>query len=241
MSDLVPLLTYASVYEAHNYRNLLADEGIEAVVDGEVSASMLSHIGRAVDTRLMVQRVDAERAARILADAKQESDQRTKSEWFCGKCQEIVDGGFEVCWSCGGRQHEVEDPTVDPTNLKTTDSAAVDATLADDTRSRSVEAFPNPGQTDPQGVRTVDDEPPVQTATFSDATQLQLRRAWRASLFGVGFFPLMVYSVYLLVTLPVESDWPAEESRRFCFAWLLNGFIFAEYAVILKLGVGGGF
>lgn len=254
MSDLVPLLSHVSIYEAHGFRNLLAADNIEAVVDGEVAAGMLSYMGTAVDARLLVERTDLERAARILADAKEQAQTRSISDWFCGHCQEIVDGGFEACWSCGGVQSDVQDSTVDLQALQNqaNDGVAISDSEPGDsepgrfpvTRSESLEPLEPIDTTNPYAVPQVTAEsapspstPP--TPTFSPATSLQLKRAWRSAALAVAFFPLHVYSVYLLMTLPIESEWPPEESQKFYLAWILNGLIFAVWAVLAKLSFGG--
>lgn len=119
MADrLVAVATFGEVALSHAARGLLANEGIDAFVDGDDTAGeMWNRITRGGTVRLLVREADQPRAVAIL-EAVRERDMRApatilqiRSPWTCPTCGEKLDADFEVCWSCGTLQSGERDPT----------------------------------------------------------------------------------------------------------------------------------
>ncbi|HEY9529922.1 MAG TPA: DUF2007 domain-containing protein [Burkholderiales bacterium] len=81
----------------HHAKNVLAAEGIRAVVKNEILSSAMGELPPAeCQAELWVfDERDAARAESILT-----SNHETKPDWTCG-CGETLGGQFTQCWSCG--------------------------------------------------------------------------------------------------------------------------------------------
>ena len=80
----------------HHAKNLLAAEGIRAVVRNEMLSSAMGELPPAeCQAELWVSASDAQRAEEILL--RKDSPE---PGWVCG-CGESLGGQFTQCWSCG--------------------------------------------------------------------------------------------------------------------------------------------
>ena len=80
----------------HHAKNLLAAEGIRAVVRNEMLSSAMGELPPAeCQAELWVSASDAQRAEKILL--RKDSPE---PGWVCG-CGESLGGQFTQCWSCG--------------------------------------------------------------------------------------------------------------------------------------------
>ena len=81
----------------HHAKNVLAAEGIRAVVKNEILSSAMGELPPAeCQAELwVIDERDAARAESILS-----SSNETRPEWTCG-CGETLGGQFTQCWSCG--------------------------------------------------------------------------------------------------------------------------------------------
>jgi hypothetical protein len=80
----------------HHAKNLLAAEGIRAVVRNEILSSAMGELPPAeCQAELWVRASDAQRAEEILL--RKDSPE---PGWVCG-CGETLGGQFTQCWSCG--------------------------------------------------------------------------------------------------------------------------------------------
>jgi len=102
-SEVVEIAACATTTEAVQIRDALADHGVSALIDTTAAAS----IGVLGGARVLVPSCDATRAKAIIESLPDDSENSDKP-WFCGKCKEVVDGDFDVCWSCGNARVEVE-------------------------------------------------------------------------------------------------------------------------------------
>jgi hypothetical protein len=88
--------------------NALQGEGIESVVAGGNSSVASTH--RAYFerfTEVWVLREDAERARRVIEALRARTpggDGQQPKPWVCPRCREAVEGGFDLCWSCGAER-----------------------------------------------------------------------------------------------------------------------------------------
>ena len=105
-TKMVTIATFENPAEAHAAKNCLEAEGIAAIVTDESVGSWLGYMGSAIGgIKLQVADVDVERSENILF-LQTAGDGGSTEPWRCTRCQEVVDGGFEICWSCGGEREE---------------------------------------------------------------------------------------------------------------------------------------
>lgn len=171
-SEFKQVASYALETEAGQFKSILEENGIPAFLDGATANTMLSYVGTALGgVRLLVRESDFDRATDILTSLADGTDS-PGGDWFCGACNEDVDAGFQVCWSCGRQRSEVERP--------------IHATESSDTEKPSA----------------TNDEPSANHLAEEDAdAELVLKRAWRTSVIGFFLFPIVthLYSMYLLI------------------------------------------
>ena len=85
----------------HHARNLLAAEGIEAVVKNDLLSSAMGELPPAeCQAELWVlEDADAPRAEQILRHGS--AVPRGGPPWRCGACGEVSEPQFTQCWRCG--------------------------------------------------------------------------------------------------------------------------------------------
>jgi len=193
-------------------KNVLADHGIAAVLDGEATASTFGNFGPAMDARLLVPTTDLARAKSLISDIEAELLRGSGAPWFCGPCQEEVAGTFDYCWSCNKAREEVEDTSVDLTTKS-------DEHFESRGSSPSVNNF---DECNPYAAGQHANE--VSSRTFSEDDKEQVTRAFRAAIVGLFFLPIMMslYSAMLLATVPASKEWPAETTRKYYQTWVVN-------------------
>ncbi|MEZ6118619.1 MAG: hypothetical protein R3C28_18915 [Pirellulaceae bacterium] len=105
---LVTVARYPNAHIAQLIQSHLVAQGIRAHVSGTNVANMLSHVGSALGgVRLQVAAEDVEQANQVLLSLQ---DDGSVSGWLCGRCQEEVDPGFEICWNCQAHRSEFARP-----------------------------------------------------------------------------------------------------------------------------------
>ena len=106
---LISVATCASIAEATVLKTAIEDHGIDCVVSGDAVNSAYGALGSSLsDAKVMVRQEDVAEAKSIVRTTRESFSAARKEPWFCGKCLEEVDGGFEVCWSCGLARDETE-------------------------------------------------------------------------------------------------------------------------------------
>ena len=106
---LVSVAHCASVAEATALQAVIEEEGIACVVNGDALNSAFGNVAPSLcDSKLLVRFEDAAKATSIIKSARVSFSAPRQDNWFCGKCLEEVDGGFELCWSCEQTREEVE-------------------------------------------------------------------------------------------------------------------------------------
>ena len=186
--DLVTMATFPNPQEASIARGALADAGVAGYLVGAETVNTLWYVGTALGgVKLQVARRDVDRATEILGDVHSLDDSETVAPWKCPSCGVEVDAGFEICWSCGS----------------TDDGQPADAAI--EQRGDVARTSISVGTTD--GTETLDE------VASSDAEETAMR-AWRCAIFGIGFSPLLVYSLFLILTLMGQNLSPAG-TRRF--------------------------
>ncbi len=193
-------------------KNVLAEHGITAVLDGEESAGTLGYMGPAADARLLVPTIHLEQARELVEGIQAELRRGGGPAWFCGPCQEEVAGTFDYCWSCQRLRADVEDPSVDlppVSDEQFEPEQEADAPIKFDSS--------NPYSSSQNSYQ-------VGVQAFSEDEAVQVDRAFRASVVGLCFLPCLmtIYSIMLLVTVPTAEAWPDHSSRRYYQAWMIN-------------------
>ena len=173
--DLVTIASYGSPHEASIAKATLDAENIQAYLMGAEVANTLWYVGTALGgVKLQVAQRDADRATDVLGAIKSTDKSKSIAPWKCPNCGAEVDEGFEVCWSCGTSDDQ-QSPVA---------GSEHDGDLA------------CPSISDP-----LTDEREKNDAATSSSADDTAARAWRTAVFGIVFFPLLVYSFFLILNL----------------------------------------
>jgi recombinational DNA repair protein RecR len=113
--------------DAHFVKNLLQQEGIEAVVTGENLVNAIGTLPLSAKSLpgVYVNDADEERATLIVRDyqqvdrvnAEEAVEDTPRPTWKCANCGEAVEEQFSECWNCGHARPEstaVVDPADGP-------------------------------------------------------------------------------------------------------------------------------
>ena len=213
--QLVRVATFNSEIEADHVRSVLRENGILSYVDGGTTNTMLSHVGSALGgVRLLTSSADAG-TARDMIESLRFDTQSHRDPWYCGRCQQEVDAGFDVCWSCGGERDEVGalSPAVDAESVPSQILPLASSTL-DASRDLATTYCP-PGQVMPDRDNRGD------TSQFAllygqeltDAVARAHRAAWLAFIVLPCF--VLPYAVYLLaITARYSKEFTPRDRRR---------------------------
>jgi hypothetical protein len=112
---MVKVMTARNPTEAHWMVGVLASHGILAVVDNEFVWTTLGPVFESVSMGVKVHEADEEGARRVLREALAARERAPDPEagileWQCEGCDEMLEGTFTECWSCGGsRPHDPQD------------------------------------------------------------------------------------------------------------------------------------
>jgi hypothetical protein len=95
--EAVAVYKTESSAEAHFVKNMLIEEGVEAVVADEVALPTLI-----TPSEVLVKRADEARARAIVEEYDDEKIRRAEREdWKCAVCGATVIGAFDICDACG--------------------------------------------------------------------------------------------------------------------------------------------
>jgi hypothetical protein len=249
---MVTIATFENPTEAHAAKHCLEAEGIAAVVTDEAVGNWLSYMGSAIGgIKLQVAETDVARGEEVLF-VQTRADGQQLAPWRCARCRETVDGGFEICWSCGGERDEFEDPDFTPE--ESGDDSPPEATADDDedlpnaappwTNDTLIEGRPNPYSAGrlPADARAPDD---TITSTTDEELEALATRAWRAAIIGIFVCPVFLlinlYSLWLLVRLSMEpGDLSPAGAWKCRGAWAVNLIAILTMLTVLSLTFGAG-
>jgi hypothetical protein len=227
-SDLSQIASYANAVEAEQMRAILEEHGVAAYVEGATVNTALSFIGNTLGgVKLLVPKSDAEKAVAIIHTLGGASE-TPGGDWFCGECEETVDAGFEVCWSCGQSRADVQRPfpaTVagQPTEPVGEPHHHVEIEPDDITEEDRLNPYASPRDNTPPPKISADED-----IRINPEAEAMLLRAWRASVIGLVMCPLIIhmYSMYLLIRASMlTSTFSPAGTRRFYLALLINVFL----------------
>lgn len=234
--EFVEITATANVAEAEMLRSVLEESGVRAFVDGAAANTALSHIGPALGgVKVFVRTVDAEQALEIIEEIRAESNVSTEP-WFCGTCEESIDGSFDVCWSCGQDRANAERPfpAVRDEEESSDDGEGdelIDLPIPDRSEDDEANPYATPMTTEP----TVPDNRPPE---INEAAEVMLERAWRASIIGFVFLPfiMQLYSIYLLIRAATITDTFSPIGRkRFNRSMAANMIAACIYGLIIAI------
>lgn len=96
--EVIPVYEAENVTEAHLVRDLLVDEGIDAMVSEENVPLGLP----ITPTHVLVRREDEARARAVIERYDAEQERRAaRPDWVCPACGATVIGAFDECDACG--------------------------------------------------------------------------------------------------------------------------------------------
>lgn len=234
-TDLVQIASYATEIEANHIRSVLAGAGISAYVDGGAANTMLSYVGTALGgVRLLVDSAHANTARALIAALDEE--QPDDGDWYCGECDEQVDAGFQVCWSCGKPRQLVQDESAEPA-AKATPSEVGSASPVGESSDAPRDLL-NPYSAPPQVTEAIRDA----AADEPDAElEALVVRAYRAACIGFVLFPVLthLYSMCLLIQASSHEGHLTDEGRRIWNrTFAIDLFAACFWAVVFKTFVG---
>jgi hypothetical protein len=222
MSDLVPAGVFGNTVEAQYAKAALEGDGITAFLDGDAAGVTLGHLGSGLSgIKVLVPEAVADRARVIVEGLKQPAG---SEEWFCGKCEEVIEPGFLVCWSCGGAKDDVSAPPREPT-IGTREDRPPRKKFGSNPYEAASELQGEPGD---ELSRDLYEEPPEEQIDV----EAEIERAWRATLFGIIFFPLLFWGAWVLMGIANRPQRLTPELRKryrravvVCFIFFLPSFL----------------
>ncbi len=236
--EFLKIASFANAADADHLRVVLEEHGIRAFVDGGDLHTSLSYIGSALGgVHVIVRAEDAEQSVELVRQFENDEDHPSGPPWFCGACEEVVDAGFQVCWSCGAERSEVEMPMPE-----TAEVAFHEEENAPRERLMEVVVSDRPlDYANPFVSPQVEDQAdkPKPTGEINEEAEAMLLRAWRASILGLIGLPFIAsfYSMYMLVAaLKVTDVFSQEGNVRFYTAFFINvvaGFVWGFCLILL--------
>ncbi len=223
-SEFVEIAACANAVEAEYLRSVLEESGVSAFVDGAAASTALSHVGAALGgVRLFVRAADATQASAIVEEVHAGLDVSAEA-WFCGTCQESVEGTFRVCWSCAQDRAHAERPFPPGRDGDHVEPACIREDAPADTPIPDLSAYDaaNPYASPMTRETTTPSQP---QAEIDEAAEAMLQRAWRASILGIVLFPFLLhlYSMYLLIRAAMTAAaFSREGERRFYQSIVIN-------------------
>lgn len=230
MADrLVTVARCGTEWEAEQYRDVLAGEGIKAFVEGGQLKSTLFYVGTAIGSvRVVTRDSDAPRAIQILQSLEQTECEA--GDWYCGECRETNEQAFDICWACQRPRGECEAPlpgaASDPAGEKEmadeefpAETATGDYASSDTTERVGKGA--NPYVSPRMAASGFVPDSPLPDPEI----EAEVLRAFRAAIFGCLALPIILnfYSMYLLMHASRGSEAFSDKANsRFYLAWSIN-------------------
>lgn len=210
--ELVPFANFGNPAEARIVMGRLADAGIEAHIEGELTGNTLNYLSSGLGgVRVLVARDDFERAHEALEQASEApTDMRP---WKCASCGTKVEGGFDACWSCGAERDfsKTAKPRTKKHKAKRS-KARRDGAEDPGMPCPMCGAIIPPGQRQcsscgerlertPDSVPKLSGDKGKRKELEDSEAEAIVRRAWQMSIIGLGLCPplMHLYSAKLLV------------------------------------------
>lgn len=231
MADqFITVATFHKTFEAQLAKNLLENEGIEAMMNGAFASDMLfSSLALGDQIVLQVREDEAQRAAGILAHAAAEArldddweEQTEAGVWICSICGEPISNRLSMCYSCQTPKDSIRaavPPDRDSIQTEARTRPSDEDLAKGDAIARSLSPK-QPAPPQPAGHEEENIELPTATG---DALA---RKAFVASLFGALMPILLPISwFYLFRAVFYSGETSAKGFRHFYAALFLNGAV----------------
>ncbi len=223
--NLTEVANCATTFEAELIRNILDEHGIWAVVDGADLETLLSYIGSALGgVKVLVEKEDLHEARQLVL-SQREPNNDSSPGWYCHRCQEAIEPGFDLCWSCGQPRELTNSPIVDsPSPIEIGTSAQIGNREEQDRHQLSSSAAQNQSTAEPETQSLSTRQTSATSEINSDAEEM-LIRAWRASIFGLFLLPVILhlYSMFLLLRASaIAENFTDSGNRRFYATLVIN-------------------
>lgn len=230
-AKLVEIARFDDLFRAETVRIGLEELGIPAFVEGAETNRAMHYVGTALGgIRVLVpadKKVEAETA---IAQIEYQNSNAPSPAWVCPNCGEEVEGNFESCWSCH---------TERPANPKLAPLRADEHEVEDDDDAEPIPARDD--EANPYSApRTT--KPISEVASGMDAAQVEavVLRAWRASVIGLFFCPVLLhaYSMFVLIdTRDAVSLLSETGKRRRFWAVVINVLMLLAGLVFIAVNV----
>lgn len=198
--------------EASSALTLLAENGIEAILQGGQIRTTMNLYGSIIEgVKLMVREADLLRAQELVDAARAEAGAGTTPAWTCPSCRSTVDAGFDICWNCG--------------------AAAVDGEPGDADEAVAVSR--------PEAIRVEDDDEelfPADDAATASNDDLA-RRLMRSAILALGCLFISLYSFLLLTRIDRERLSPRGR-RHYYTGMAFLSLDFLIWAMVLSVWNG---
>lgn len=224
MADqFITVATFNRTFEAQMAKNLLENEGIDAIMGGAFASDMLfGSLAVGDQIVLQVRADDAQRAAGILAVAAAEArldddweEQTESGVWICSLCGEPISNRLSICYSCQTPKDSIR--TASPR-----ESDAIQTDLTPTPSSEDITDKPTQKivihETPSVPVRTKDDDNEEPAMTRGDDLA---RKAFLASIFAAVMPVLLPVAWVMLVRAAWQSDDTTAKGNRYFYAVLL--------------------
>jgi hypothetical protein len=206
----VTVASYTQPIEAQLAKGRLEDEGIKVFLTGDLTANTFSGLGGlGGQVQLQVPEADVKRAEEILAACAEEEaldedwEERVEEEagvWTCSLCGTPVDDAVAVCPSCETPREAVQNAPPSITLQRRRMAVQEQSEEGIQRRGEVTKEAPLPAEMpEPEGEL---DLPKLETFLGDDLA----RRAFRSGLISLAFFPLGIYTVWLLLRLAFFSE-----------------------------------
>ena len=98
MSEWICIYTAENALQAHCIKGMLAQKGIESLLQGEHLAGAIGEL--AVDRTQVTISVYPTQVGRAKEYLVEFEGSASNQDWLCPSCGESNCGSFEICWAC---------------------------------------------------------------------------------------------------------------------------------------------
>lgn len=257
--SLVRVASYVNAAQADLARMQLVSAGIRAYLDNVALVSWFWHYSNLTGgAKVCVAAADAEQAHAVLFDWRQAAE-ADSSTWKCAGCNAQVDSNWAVCWRCGTSSNGekasnfFEQPAVEMFPLKCSEKTLaiiigitgpllfviswgsvplLALWLVAFAGFRALQiCWPVDEETTYQELAEPDDEAEDEDTVLEDT----ILRAWQTAVVSLWFFPLVLYSFWLLLRLdPPEEPLKPREQRRYFGAWAFSLLVTLMFLLFVR-------
>ena len=205
--ELIKIASFGTETEAELYCSILRERGIQSFVQQAAISTLFGNNALMSNVELHASPDDAEAAIEILESAHEADPKSTP--WYCHDCDETIEAGFQVCWSCGkDRPDGASQPPI-ATVVEEEGSFTDDNHRDDEPQRKLTNPYATPesdsrerraGSSDRNAGVAEDPVDRLAREWQDEVAEDHITRAYRGALIGLFLFPILMnlYSLYLL-------------------------------------------